>query len=73
MFALASMATLIRYGSNHEPGSPMIPVGEALVTVTLIVLAQRGRFRQTMAWIGVIVGAVILVAARIWFESLLPI
>jgi hypothetical protein len=51
----------------------MILAGAAIVSVTLVILAQRTRFRQTGALIGAIVAIAILTLAGMRFSSLLPL
>ena len=62
----------------HDAGIPrslwvsMFAAGEAIVAVTLFVLAQRNRFRQVGAVVGAIVALTIVTRIAIGFSSTLP-
>lgn len=51
----------------------LVPAGAALVSLTLLVLAQRGRFRQAGAVVGAIVAMAIVVSTGMRFNSFLPL
>lgn len=75
----AAIAVLI-FASSTAIESPeaqtalaVIPAGAALVSVTLWVLSQRGRFRRAGAVVGAIVAMAIVVSAGMRFSSFLPL
>jgi hypothetical protein len=74
--AVIAVLGLLWSTASEDPeavvGRAMIPTGAALVAVTLVILGQRGRFRQTGVAIGAIVAIAILVGAGMRFSSFLP-
>ena len=70
--ASLSVGSAASEGADTLTLQTMIPAGAALVAVTLVVLAQRGRFRRPVAVIGAVVAVVILLGAGMRFGSLLP-
>lgn len=53
-------------------GFSMVPPAAALVTLTLLALAQRNRFRRSGAALGTVVAVMVLMATAMRFGSFLP-